>query len=117
MYFTVRHVVIADWLFTTPSVIIQLLTGLALVHLGGYDLTDGWIYWGLGLYFFAGLCWLPVVWVQIRMRDLIKLSLDTGDDLPKHYWRMNRWWMVLGSLAFPAVVIVFYLMVFKPSGF
>ncbi|WP_419906000.1 DUF2269 family protein [Kiloniella sp.] len=93
----------------------QFLTGLALMHLGGYDLTDSWIYWGLGLYFFAGICWLPVVWMQIKMRDLIGQSLETGEDLSTRYWAMNRWWIILGSLAFPAVVIVFYLMVFKPE--
>ncbi|MEH6630761.1 MAG: DUF2269 domain-containing protein [Halopseudomonas aestusnigri] len=115
MNFAVRHVVIADWLFTTPAVIIQFLTGLALMQLGGYELADTWIYWGLALYLFAGICWLPVVWMQIKMRDLIALALETGVDLPKQYWVLNRWWTIFGSLAFPAVVIVFYLMVFKPD--
>ncbi|MFD2206385.1 DUF2269 family protein [Kiloniella antarctica] len=116
MYFTIRHVVIADWFFTTPSVIIQLLSGLCLVHLGGYDLTDTWIYWGLGLYFFAGICWLPVIWLQIKMRSIIKRCLEEGGELPQQYWRMNMYWIVLGSLAFPAIIFVFYLMVYKPSG-
>ena len=115
MYFAVRHVVIADWLFTTPSVILQLLTGLVLVQAGGYELSDGWIYWALALYIFAGICWLPVVWMQIKMRNLIHRSLETGEALPERYWRLSRWWIALGSLAFPAVVVVFYLMVFKPA--
>ncbi len=112
--FATRHVVIADWFFTTPSVIIQLATGLWLVHLGGYSLTDSWIMWGLILYFFAGLCWLPVVWMQIKMRDMAKHALETGSQLPERYWKMDRWWIILGSLAFPAIVVVFYLMVMKP---
>jgi uncharacterized membrane protein len=117
IYFAVRHVVIADWLFTTPSVIIQLLSGLALMHSGGYSLSDAWIAGGLALYAFAGLCWLPVVWIQIKMRDIAKISLDQNIPLPLRYWHMNRWWILLGSLAFPAIVIVFYLMVFKVSTF
>ncbi len=114
IYFATRHVVIADWIFTTPSVIVQLATGLWLMHLGGYSLTDSWIMWGLILYFFAGACWLPVVWMQIKMRDMAKHSMKTGESLPEHYWKMDRWWIILGSLAFPAVVVVFYLMVIKP---
>lgn len=114
IYFAARHVVIADWLFTTPSVIIQLVSGLYLVHLGGYHLTDGWIMWGLILYFFAGACWLPVVWMQIKMRDMAKAALDTGTPLPQRYWQYDRWWIILGSLAFPAIVVVFWLMVAKP---
>lgn len=113
--FATRHVVIADWLFTTPSVIIQLLSGLYLVHLGGYSLTDNWVLWGLLLYFFAGACWLPVVWMQIRMRDMAREALETGGRLPGRYWRFDRWWIILGSLAFPAIVAVFYLMVMKPA--
>jgi uncharacterized membrane protein len=114
IYFATRHVVIADWLFTTPSVIIQLLSGLYLVHLGGYQLTDGWIMWGLALYFFAGACWLPVVWMQIKMRDMAKIALESGTPLPPRYWKMDRWWITLGSLAFPAIMVVFWLMVAKP---
>ena len=112
--FATRHVVLADWLFTTPSVIIQLVTGLWLVHLGGYSLTDSWIMWGIILYFFAGACWLPVVWMQIRMRDMARVALDSGSGLPERYWRMDRWWIILGALAFLAIVVVFYLMVMKP---
>ena len=106
--------VIADWLFTTPSVIIQLASGLYLVHLGGYSLTDDWIMWGLALYFFAGACWLPVVWMQIKMRDMAKIALECKTPLPPRYWKMDKWWITLGSLAFPAIMVVFWLMVAKP---
>ncbi len=115
IYFAARHVVIADWLFTTPAVIIQLLTGMYLVHLGGYQFTQHWIAWGLGLYFFAGACWLPVVWMQIRMRDMAKAALASGTELPPRYWGLERWWSILGSLAFPAVAAVFWFMVTKPA--
>lgn len=114
IYFATRHVVIADWAFTAPAVVIQLATGLWLMHQGGFALQDAWIMWALILYFFAGACWLPVVWMQIRMRDMAKVALETGAELPARYWKYDRWWIALGSLAFPAVVIVFYLMVLKP---
>lgn len=114
IYFAVRHVVIADWLFTTPAVIVQLLSGLYMVHMAGYSLMDMWILWGLLLYVFAGACWVPVVWMQIKMRDMARIAVDTGTSLPERYWRLDRWWITLGSLAFPAVVVVFWLMVSKP---
>lgn len=112
--FASRHVVIADWLFTTPAVIVQLLSGLWLVHLAGLELFGGWVLGGLMLYLFAGACWLPVVWMQIRMRDLANVAYASGEPLPPLYWTYERWWVSLGALAFPAIVVVFYLMVVKP---
>lgn len=115
IYLTIRHVVIADWLFTAPSVIIQLASGIALTQMRGYELTDKWIMYSLALYFFAGACWLPVVWIQIKMRDMAKEALDRKTVLPGKYWLYDRWWILLGSAAFPAILSVFYLMVFKPG--
>ncbi|MDV6332410.1 DUF2269 domain-containing protein [Asticcacaulis sp. 201] len=113
--FATRTVVMADWCFTTPAVIIQPLTGLALVHMAGYSLTAPWLMAAMGLYVFAGACWVPVVGMQIRMKRLAADALASGTALPKAYWVLNRWWLVLGSLAFPAVVAIFWLMVFTPS--
>lgn len=115
IYFATRTVVLADYFFTTPAVIIQFITGVILVHMLDYSFTDFWIAWGLGLYILAGTCWLPVVLIQIKMRDMAKLALESGEPLPELFWKMDRWWIVLGSLAFPAILIVFYLMVFKPA--
>lgn len=114
MYFAAKYVVIADWIFTAPAVVLQLVTGLLLVHMGGFSLTDTWVIWGLALYFFAGLCWLPVLWLQVEMRNLIARALVDGTPLPARFWRLDRWWVVLGSLAFPAIILVFLLMVYKP---
>jgi uncharacterized membrane protein len=114
IYFAASHVVIADWLFTTPAIILQLITGVWLLHLTEYSLSDTWVLCALALYFFAGICWLPVVWMQIKMRDLAKAALETGAPLPASYWRLDMWWKLCGFLAFPAVTIIFYLMVAKP---
>lgn len=113
IYFATRHVVIADWIFTTPAIIVQFLSGLALMHVTGYTLEDAWLLWSIGLYFFAGACWLPVVWMQIRMRDIAKSARQTGEPLPARYWQFDRWWIILGALAFPAVIVIFWLMVTK----
>lgn len=115
IHFIVRYVVIADWLFTTPAIVVQLLTGIALVNILGYSFDDGWILGALILYFFAAACWLPVVWIQIRMRDLVKVAIESSTDLPPVYWRLDKLWILLGALAFPAVLVAFFLMVFKPG--
>ena len=113
--FATKTVVIADFIFTAPSVIVQLLSGLYLVQLGGHLVTSTWIIYGLGLYFFAGACWLPVVWMQIKMRDFAIKAKTEGSELGVNYWRFEKAWTLLGALAFPAIVIVFWLMVNKPN--
>jgi uncharacterized membrane protein len=114
IYFATTHVVIADWLFIAPAVVIQFITGVWLLYLTGYSLSDAWVRWGVALYFFVGVCWLPAVWMQVKMRDMAKIALKTGAPQPEYYWRLDRWWIVAGSLAFPAMVVIFYLMVAKP---
>ena len=113
--FATRTVVMADWAFTTPAVIFQPLSGLMLMHLTGVTMQTGWLGIALALYVFAGLCWLPVVWMQIRMKHLAAKALATNTSLPAVYWRLNTAWLVIGSLAFPAVVAIFWLMVFKSA--
>jgi len=110
-----RLVVQADWWFTTPTVLLQPATGLAMVYLAGFPLSTPWIAASLMLYAVAGLCWLPVVWLQIRMRALAQQAVATGTPLPDLYWRYARWWEWLGYPAFAAMVVVFYLMVAKPG--
>jgi len=107
-----RQVVRADWLFTTPTVIFQPLSGLWLVQAAGYS-WSGWVGWSLGLYALAGLCWLPVVWLQIRMRDSAQQAAASRQALPASYWRDARAWFWLGVPAFVSMVGVFFLMVLK----
>ena len=110
-----RLVVRADWWFTTPTVLLQPDTGLAMVYLAGFPLSTPWIAASLALYAIAGLCWLPVVWLQIRMRALAQQAAEAGTPLAPLYWRYARWWEALGYPAFAAMVVVFYLMVAKPG--
>lgn len=110
-----RLVVKADWWMTTPTVIIQPLSGVAMAYLAGWPLSTPWIALSLGLYALAGACWLPVVVLQIRMARLAAGSAERGEAaLPAAYWRMARWWEGLGYPAFVAMMGVFALMVLKP---
>lgn len=110
---TNRHVVLADWCFTTPAVILQPLTGLWMVHLLHLPIMTPWIAATLLLFFFAGACWLPVVWLQIRMQKISADAVAAGTALPALYWRMARQWFWLGAPAFTAVVLIVALMVAK----
>lgn len=110
---TNRHVVLADWIFTTPTVIFQPLSGLWMAHLLGLPISTPWIAIALILYVVAGVCWLPVVWLQIRMRNMANLANAKSYELPAQYWQMARYWFWLGVPAFSAMVLVVALMVFK----
>lgn len=114
IYFASRNVVLADWLFTTPAVVIQPLTGFLMMREAGYSLADAWILWSIALYAVAGAAWLPVVGIQMRMRGMAEKAYETGTPLPRAYQRLALAWVALGCVAFPALVIVFLLMVFKP---
>jgi len=112
--FVVRHVVVADWLFTATAIVIQPVSGLYLMHLAGYPFSARWITWSILLYLVAGACWLPVVWMQIRMREMARLAVEQGSELPTSYWQYFRIWVALGIPAFLSLVAVFWLMVAKP---
>ena len=112
---TARIVVIADALFTASAVVIQPLTGIALAHVAGYSLLDSWIVASVTLYIFVGLCWLPVLWLQKRMRDLAAQALRTDAPLPVAYQRYFRLWFILGWPAFVAMIAIFWLMIARPQ--
>ena len=110
-----RLVVRADWWFTTPTVFIQPATGLAMASMAGLPWSTPWLAVSIALYLVAGACWLPVVWLQLRMRDMAIESAQGDGVLPPLYWRYARWSEALGYPAFVAMAVVFYLMVNKPA--
>lgn len=110
-----ERTVLADWIFTTPSALIQPVSGIAMAHLAGYPLMTGWVFWSSVLYVLAGCCWLPVLWLQLRMRTLARVADNDGAPLPALYWRYARIWFWLGVPAFAALLVVFWLMVAKPA--
>jgi len=110
---TNRQVVLADWLFTTPTILIQPLTGVAMMLLLDIPYTTPWITASMLLYGLAGACWIPVVWLQIRMRKISEQAKLTGCSLPEKYWRYARYWFWLGVPAFISMVLIVLLMVYK----
>jgi uncharacterized membrane protein len=110
-----RRVVWADWLFTTPTAVIQPLTGWYLAHLAGMPFTSLWLAASIGLYVLAGACWLPVVWIQVRMAAMAERAVRDATPLPPLFWRYHRVWTALGWPAFIAFIAIFYLMVVKTA--
>jgi len=109
-----KLVVRADWWFTTPAGIIQPLSGAWLIHAAGFPPDALWIRASLALYVLAGVCWLPVVWYQLKMAKLAVAAHAAGQALPPLYWRYAKRWELLGYPAFAAMAIIYYLMVTKP---
>ncbi|EQB06484.1 DUF2269 family protein [Sphingobium indicum] len=110
-----RIVVLADFLFTASAVVLQPLTGWLLMRKVGYSMNEGWIAVSLGLYVVTGIFWLPVVWMQMRMRDLATEAADGGAPLPKAYHRLFRLWFAFGFPAFASVLGILWLMITRPS--
>ena len=112
---TARTVVLADFLFTATAVVAQPVTGLLLAREIGYPLGEGWIVASIALYFVTGAFWLPVVWMQARMRDLAAQAAAAGGPLPERYHRLYRLWFAFGFPAFFAVLAIFWLMIARPE--
>ena len=110
-----RIVVTADFLFTATAVVAQPVTGIALAWHMGWSLWEGWIALSIGLYLLVGAFWLPVVWMQMRMRDMAHEAAATNQPLPPAYHRLFWWWFAFGFPAFGAVLVIFWLMIAKPS--
>lgn len=108
-----RNVVLADWLLTTTTAVLQPVSGLALVHMLGLPYSTPWVAWSLALYVVAIACWLPVVVIQIRMRDLVAHAQRAGAPVPAAYDRLFHWWTGLGCVAFLVFLLIFWLMVAK----
>jgi len=107
---TTRTVVLADWLFTTPAVIVQILSGFWLTQRLGIPFTSVWFVAVIALFCLVGACWLPVVWIQIRIRELFRAGAHIDECRT-----LMRAWIALGVPAFTAVLILFWLMVYKPG--
>ena len=108
-------VVIADTLFTATAVVLQPLTGYLLAREVGWPLSEGWIALSLMLYVFTGLFWLPVVWMQMEMRNLAVQAASAGSPPPERYNRLFRLWFAFGFPAFAAVLAIFWLMITRPQ--
>jgi uncharacterized membrane protein len=112
---TAQTVVLADYIFTASAVALQPITGYFLMCETGFAMAEGWIVASLMLYAIAGAFWLPVVWIQRRMRDLALAAAESGTPLPEHYYRLFRIWFAFGFPGFGSVMLIVWLMLAKPS--
>jgi uncharacterized membrane protein len=110
---TVRHVVLADWLFTAPAVVVQFVTGVLLMMKLGFSFSSPWFLAVISLFVFIGACWIPVVVIQYKLKQLAEASKGREEVTPE-FKRLMRWWTLLGIPAFTAILVIFLLMVFKP---
>ncbi len=113
--FAARTTVIADFAFTLPAVIVQPVTGAWLIYLTGLTGMEPWLVATYVLYLVAGICWVPVVWIQTRLHAMLRDAATTDAPLPGRYERLFRLWFALGWPAFFGLPIVFFLMVLKPT--
>ena len=114
-YFAARTTAVADMVFTLTAGIVQPLSGFALIQMARWDPSAPWLVWSYALYLLALACWLPVVWLQLRMRDMLGAKLRGEAIDERRLQRMFRWWFALGWPAFIGLLIVFWLMVAKPA--
>ncbi|UTS79464.1 DUF2269 family protein [Phaeobacter piscinae] len=112
---TAGVVVLADLLFTTSAVVIQPITGGLLAWRLGWPLSEGWIALSLALYVVTGAFWLPVVWIQLRLRNLAREAVANSTDLPAQYHRLFAIWFACGIPAFAAVLTIVWLMLARPD--
>lgn len=112
---TAGVVVLADLLFTTTAVIVQPVTGGLLAWRLGWPLSEGWLALSLALYVLTGAFWLPVVWIQLRLRDLARAAVEAGEALPDRYHRLFAIWFACGLPAFAAVLMILWLMLVRPD--
>jgi uncharacterized membrane protein len=112
---TAAVVVRADFVFTATAIIVQPITGYLLAREDGLPLFEGWIAASLVLYGVAGAFWLPVVWMQMRMRDLAAAAASSGELLPARYHRLFRLWFAFGFPGFGSVLAILWLMIAKPQ--
>ena len=108
-------VVLADTLFTATAVIVQPVTGYLLAREVGWPLTEGWVALSLILYLVIGLFWLPVVWIQIQLRNMARQADAEGTALPERFHRLYRIWFACGFPAFAAVLTIVWLMLARPA--
>ncbi|MFK5979611.1 MAG: DUF2269 domain-containing protein [Rhizobiaceae bacterium] len=108
-------VVIADMVFTATAVILQPISGAWLAVETGWELSEGWILASLALYIFVGFFWLPVVWIQLKMRNLARNADQNNQELPQQYYKLFCIWFACGFPAFIAVMAILWLMIARPS--
>lgn len=113
-YFAVRTTVLAENLFVLPTVFILPLTGIWLLHDGSHDPDALWVALAIALFTAGGVCWLPVVWLQVQLRNMLADAVRGSHAVPERYRTLYRVWCLLAWLPFAILIVIFALMVAKP---
>ena len=111
---TASTVVIADMIFTLTAVLLQPVSGGLLMMLSATSIREGWLHASLVFYAVAGIFWVPVVFMQIEMRNLAQAAMEKGLALPPRYHQLFRRWFLFGIPGFGSVMIILWLMIAKP---
>ena len=111
--FMLKNVILADWLFTVPPIILLPVTGLWLMRVNGYMFSTLWLWVSMVLFIITGLCWIPAAILQYKMKALADQTFGQ-EKLPTIYWKYERTWFCLGIAAFPPTLVIISLMIFKP---
>ena len=112
---TAATVVIADMLFTLTAVILQPVSGGVLMTISDTALSERWLTTSLVLYAVAGLFWVPVIFMQIEMRDLARAAAAQQESLPLRYFVLFRRWFLFGIPGFGSVMTILWLMIARPQ--
>ncbi len=110
---TTKHVILADWFFTTPSVILQPVTGFWLMLTLHYPFNSLWFALTMGLYVLAGVCWVIVVFIQYKLHQMAKSIAQSNAVMPERYHNLMYWWFSLGVIAFGSIMVIYWLMISK----
>ena len=110
---TSKHVILADWLFTFPAVFVQFVSGMILMNLLNYSYSSTWFLAVISLFIFIGVCWLPVIYLQYKLKSYAEQAVESGV-LSMAFKKTMQLWTLLGIPAFISILIIFWLMVFKP---
>jgi uncharacterized membrane protein len=112
---TATTAVIADMVFTLTAVVLQPVSGGVLMALSATTFAERWLVSSLGLYAVAGLFWIPVIFMQIEMRNLARAAVTQKQPLPPRYFALFRRWFVFGIPGFGSVMMILWLMIAKPQ--
>jgi uncharacterized membrane protein len=112
---TAAVVVIADMIFTLSAVLLQPISGGLLMVLSATGFAERWLAVSLAFFALAGAFWIPVVFMQVDMRNLARTAAEKREPLPPRYFALFRRWFLFGIPGFGSVMIILWLMIAKPS--
>lgn len=109
-----RLVTLTDWVFTAGGVALILIGAYGMVLTANLDLRQTWLIWGQSLFFASGVIWAVILIPTQIAQAREARSFAAGGPIPAHYWRLNRRWLVWGTIATVLPLANLYIMIAKP---